>query len=109
MTFLNSIEYFLVNFELYNDKTAIVWRKVSYTYSQLLSRINHWRRALKDIYPGTIVGLESDFSPETIAILFTLIEKNTIVVPLDINHSNICKVLDVYNEFNYLLKEQENI
>ena len=88
MTFLNSIEYFLDNFELYNDKTAIVWRKVSYTYSQLLSRINHWRGALKDISPGTIVGLESDFSPETIAILFTLIEKNTIVVPLDINHSN---------------------
>ena len=88
MTFLNSIEYFLDNFELYNNKTAIVWRKVSYTYSQLLSRINHWRGALKDISPGTIVGLESDFSPETIAILFTLIEKNTIVVPLDINHSN---------------------
>ena len=57
MTFLNSIEYFLDNFELYNDKTAIVWRKVSYTYSQLLSRINHWRGALKDISPGTIVGL----------------------------------------------------
>ena len=88
MTFLNSIEYFLDNFELYNNKTAIVWRKVSYTYSQLLSRIDHWRGALKDISPGTIVGLESDFSPETIAILFTLIEKNTIVVPLDINHSN---------------------
>ena len=88
MAFLNSIEYFLDNFELYNNKTAIVWRKVSYTYSQLLSRIDHWRGALKDISPGTIVGLESDFSPETIAILFTLIEKNTIVVPLDINHSN---------------------
>jgi len=88
MTFLNSIKYFLDNFELYNDKTAIVWHKVSYTYSQLLSRINHWRGTLKDISPGTIVGLESDFSPETIAILFILIEKNTIVVPLDISHSN---------------------
>lgn len=88
MTSLNNIKYFLDNFEVYNGQTALIWHNASYTYSQLLARINHWRVALKDFSQGTIVGLESDFSPETIAILFTLIEKNVIVVPLDINHSN---------------------
>jgi len=88
MTSLNNINYFLNNFEVYKSQTALIWHNTSYTYSQLLDRINNWRIALNDFPQGTIVGLESDFSPETIAILFTLIEKNVIVVPLDINHSN---------------------
>ena len=83
----NNIKYFLDNFDLYNGQAALIWQNTIYTYSQLLARINHWRVALKDFPHGTIVGLESDFSPETIAILFTLIDKNVIVVPLDINHS----------------------
>ena len=88
MTSLNNIKYFLDNFKGYDGQTALIWHNASYTYSQLLERIVHWRNTLEDFSKGTIVGLESDFSPETIAVLFALIEKNVIVVPLDINHSN---------------------
>ena len=100
----NNINYFLDIFGLYDDQAALIWHNTSYTYSQLLSRINHWRVALKDFSQGTIIGLESDFSPETIAILFTLIEKNVIVVPLDINHSdkNLKKI--VIAQLDYLIK-----
>jgi acyl-CoA synthetase (AMP-forming)/AMP-acid ligase II len=104
MTSLNNINYFLDNFERYNGQTALIWHNTSYTYSQLLGRINHWRVALKGFSQGTIVGLESDFSPETIAILFTLIEKNVIVVPLDINHSNKNSKKIEIAQLDYLIK-----
>jgi long-chain acyl-CoA synthetase len=104
MTSSNNIKYFIDNFELYNEQNALIWHNTSYTYSQLLSRINHWRFALKDFSHGTIVGLESDFSPETIAILFVLIEKNVIVVPLDINHSNKNSKKSEIAQLDYLIK-----
>jgi long-chain acyl-CoA synthetase len=104
MTSLNNIKYFLDNFEVYNGQNALIWHNNIYTYSQLLARINHWRVALNDFSKGTIVGLESDFSPETIAILFTLIEKNVIVVPLDINHSNKNSKKIEIAQLDYLIK-----
>lgn len=104
MTSLNNINYFLDNFEVYNGQTALIWHGKSYTYSQLLARINHWRVALTDFSQGAIVGLESDFSPETIAILFALIEKNVIIVPLDINHSNKNSKKIEIAQLDYLIK-----
>ena len=104
MTSLNNIKYFLDNFEVYNGQTALIWHNISYTYSQLLSRINHWRITLKEFPQGTIVGIESDFSPETIAILFTLIENNVIVVPLDIKHSNKNSKKIEIAQLDYLIK-----
>lgn len=88
MTSLSNIKYFLDNFSIYNDQPALIWQNNIFKYSDLIKRINFWRNNLNDLVPGDIVGLESDFSPETIAILFTLIEKNIIIVPLDINNSN---------------------
>lgn len=104
MTSLNNIKYLLDNFEEYNSQTALIWQNTSYTYSQLLGRIKHWRGVLNDFSQGAIVGLESDFSPETIAILFTLIEKNIIVVPLDINHSNKNSKKIEIAQLDYLIK-----
>jgi len=75
-------------FKNYSSSNAIVWKNEAYTYSFILNRINYWRNKLESIASDNIVGLESDFSPETIAILFILIEKNNIIVPLDITHSN---------------------
>lgn len=74
-------------FKNYSSSNAIVWKNKSYTYSFILDRINYWRNKLDFIASNKVIGLESDFSPETIAILFTLIEKNNIIVPLDITHS----------------------
>jgi hypothetical protein len=88
MSSSNNISFFLERFKEYGENTAMIWHDSSYSYSNLLERITNWRPKLKDIPSGSIVGLESDFSPETIAILFVLIESNTIVVPLDINHSS---------------------
>ena len=75
-------------FQNYSSSNAIVWKNEAFTYAFILNRMNYWRNKLESIASDNIVGLESDFSPETIAILFILIEKNNIIVPLDITHSN---------------------
>ena len=75
-------------FQNYSSSNAIVWKNEAFTYAFILNRMNYWRNKLESIAADNIVGLESDFSPETIAILFILIEKNNIIVPLDITHSN---------------------
>jgi len=84
----SNIDNFLEDFELYGENLAVIWKDNSYSYSYILIRIDYWRSKLEFIQSGTIVGIEGDFSPEAIAILFVLIEKNVILVPLDINHTN---------------------
>lgn len=84
----SNIDNFLTDFEFYGKKLAVIWKDNSYSYSHILIRIDHWRSKLEFIQSGTIVGIEGDFSPEAIAILFVLIEKKVILVPLDINHTN---------------------
>jgi len=94
MSLSNNMLYFLNNFKIYNSKAAVIWRNEIYTYSEILEKIEYWEFKLNEISDGAVVGLESDFSPETIAILFTLISKNAIIVPLDNSQSekNIKKI-----------------
>jgi long-chain acyl-CoA synthetase len=88
MTLLNNNMRFTDQFAPYAGQTAMIWHNQSYSYAFLLERVAFWRAKLASITQGQIVGLESDFSPETVAILFVLIELGAVVVPLDISHSN---------------------
>ncbi len=88
MNVKSSIADFLIEFEQYNDQTAVIWHNKSVSYRHILNRINWWRNNLAYLLPGSVVGIEGDFSPEAISILFVLIEMNIIIVPLDINHIN---------------------
>lgn len=81
----SNIQHFLDTFRANDSKIAFIWRDQSYDYSSILRKIDHWRSELKAIKPGSIVGIEGDFYPDSIAILFVLIERNVIIVPLDIN------------------------
>lgn len=71
----------------YFKQNAFVWKDKVFTYEYIFNRIEYWDKKLDFVSTGRIVGLESDFSPETIAILITLINKNSIIVPLDICNS----------------------
>ncbi len=83
----SSIEDFLVAFRGSGAQPAVIWRNRTYTYNELLARIDHWKKELSYIKSGSIVGLEGDFSPESIAIMFVLNDLNTIVIPFDINQA----------------------
>lgn len=72
----------------YPNNTAIIWKDQEFSYKHIYDRTLYWREKLSStVKQGQIVGLESDFSPETISILLVLISLKTIVVPLDINHT----------------------
>lgn len=86
MTLHNSGAEFAGWMKAYNDKIALIWKDQQYSYLHLSSRIEDWHQRLDHITKGSIVVLESDFSPETIAILFALIMRDAIVVPLDIHY-----------------------
>ena len=104
MTYSNSVGYILGAFKDYSDSIAVVWKDKQYTYSHILARVDHWTIKLHDIAPGSIVGLESDFSPETIAILFALIQLNQIIVPLDIHHSEKNQKKNGVAQLDYFIK-----
>lgn len=104
MNLSNNIQFFLNNFKIYNSRSAVIWHNENYTYCQILEKIENWQFNLYEIPEGSVVGLESDFSPNTIAILFTLISKNVIIVPLDNSQSekNLKKI--EIAEIDYLIK-----
>ena len=87
MISLSNINYFLNEFKSYGSQPALIWNESYFTYNQLLDRVEYWRKELDYFHSGLIVGLESDFSPETVSLLFVLIEKKAVIVPFDSNQS----------------------
>ena len=87
MISLSNINYFLNEFKSYGSQPALIWNESYFSYNQLLDRIEYWRKELDNFHSGLIVGLESDFSPETVSLLFVLIEKKAVIVPFDSNQS----------------------
>lgn len=65
---------------------AMVWKGRTIAYSWLLDRINFWIADLesRSIKPGTVVVIVGDYSPNSIALMLALIQKNCIVVPLTV-------------------------
>jgi long-chain acyl-CoA synthetase len=79
-----SIDFLIHTFEQNSDKDAIIWRDQVFSYGWLLSRLEHWRRYLieNEIMPSSIISIEADYSPNSVALLLALIEHKAILVPL---------------------------
>jgi len=77
------IDFFLEIFEKNKDSDAIVWRDRAYSYGWLLEKTQFWQNALVNngITEGTVVMVEADYSPSSVALLLALIEKAAIIVP----------------------------
>jgi acyl-CoA synthetase (AMP-forming)/AMP-acid ligase II len=62
---------------------AIVWNGRAISYAEIGERLSHWTAALDvtGIGSGSVVTLEGDFSPNSIAIFLALVERACIVVP----------------------------
>ncbi|HMG13992.1 MAG TPA: fatty acid--CoA ligase family protein [Saprospiraceae bacterium] len=111
MIYDSSIDQFIEDFKTYEDKTAIIWHNTSFSYKYLYKQMTYWREKLKDINIASIIGLESDFSPQTIVILFVLIEKKLIIVPFDIHHSEKNNKKKEIAQLDYLIRinDEEDI
>jgi len=83
------IDFLTDQFENNFDSEAIIWKDRSYSYKWLCDNINKCQRFIdsNQINEGTVIALEGDFSPNSIALLLALIEKECIIVPLT-NTSN---------------------
>src|SRR5206468_3206189 len=65
-------------------KDAVVWQDEPFSYAWLLVTVGRWTDFLRNraLAPGTVVSLEADFSPTSIALLLALVEHGAIIVPL---------------------------
>lgn len=71
-------------FQEAREESALAWRDEELSYGSLLERLDHWRRELEqhDVARGSVVALEADFSPNSVALLLALVEHGCILVPL---------------------------
>jgi len=71
-------------FREHEDSDAIIWRSEPYSYGWLLAGIERWRQRLSEeaLPSGSVVSLEADFSPNSIALMLALIEHACIIAPL---------------------------
>jgi acyl-coenzyme A synthetase/AMP-(fatty) acid ligase len=78
LDFLNSV------FDEFRNEEAIIWCDQPSTYGWLSDKIRYWSAALRDenFQPGTVVALEGDFSPNSVALFLALVEARAIIVPL---------------------------
>ena len=107
------VDFLFQLFDEFKSRIAIIWENESYSYGSLIDNIEKSQiqiDALK-INSGTVVALEGDFFPNSIALLLALIEKACIVVPLVSNlNKNENKLFDIAQvEFVFRVNENDGI
>ena len=85
-----NIDFLFEVFKEFKSSDAIIWKRKLINYQSLLDNIKKYQILLdkNKIKSGTVVALEGDFSPNSISLLLTLIEKACIIVPLTHNSNN---------------------
>jgi acyl-CoA synthetase (AMP-forming)/AMP-acid ligase II len=78
------IDWLLAKMDQWSADPAVVWHNTVLSYGELLRRVEIWKNELgvQDVGPGTVVGLEGDYSPNVCALLLALIREKAIIVPL---------------------------
>jgi long-chain acyl-CoA synthetase len=78
------IDFLLDVFERNQTRDAIIWRDNTYSYGWLVAAVRGWldRLQAQAIAPGTVVALEADFSPNSVALMLAAVENRCIIVPL---------------------------
>jgi len=99
-----SDSFWLTCFQKHADRTALIWHDQEFNYAYLATEISNWIEKLDNIEAGAVVGLESDFSPQTIAILFGLIEKNCILASFDMHFKESNKAKYDIAQLDYLIQ-----
>src|SRR5207244_1019435 len=78
------IDFLLDRFAANADSQALVWNDETCSYGWLLERIGEWSQKLQaaGVVPGTVTALESDFSPNSVALFLALAGRGCTLVPL---------------------------
>jgi long-chain acyl-CoA synthetase len=78
------VDFMLQKFIQNSKKEALIWKDKSYTYGCMLELYASWKRKLKEqnVPQGSVVALDADFSPTSVALLLALIETKCIIALL---------------------------
>ena len=84
MTEWTGISFLLERFAAHAAEDAIIWQEETVSYGALVDQVDGWRRRLADaqLTPGSILAIESDFSPASVAVFLAAADANHILVPL---------------------------
>jgi len=68
----------------FNNRTAIIFDDSPISYSQLLEIKKSWQSFIEktNVSAGEVVAIDSDYTPDSIALLLALIANKNIIVPL---------------------------
>ena len=79
-----AVAFLLEVFAAHRDDDAIIWHDKPYRYGWLMEKITAARAAIHEqsIGSGSIVAIEADFSPQSVAMFLALIEAGAVIVPL---------------------------
>ena len=79
-----SVDFLLERFAQRDESPALIWRDRPHSYRWLRERIAHWRDhvAARGVDRGRPVALRADFSPNGVALLLALIDREAILVPV---------------------------
>jgi acyl-CoA synthetase (AMP-forming)/AMP-acid ligase II len=77
-------EVFRQRFLENSSSDAMIWHDQPFSYEWLARAVQFWRQRIDalDIHPQTVCALESDFSPNSIALFLALVDRGAVIVPL---------------------------
>lgn len=79
-----SIEFLLDRFSDARKQDALIWRDQAFSYGWLMDKFNELSEQFEvaGLQSGSVVSLEADFSPTSVAAMLVLIDRACVVVPL---------------------------
>jgi long-chain acyl-CoA synthetase len=105
-------DFLLQVFKNNQDKDAIAWKDKVYNYEWLINQMDFWRENIKkhDIQKGSVIALEADFSPNSLALLLVLIDHSCVLVPLTKSvEAQKPEFIDIaQGEFSIAFDEEDN-
>ena len=92
-----SINFLHEVFQSRSNNDAIIWQDRVVKYVWLNQRITELKETIASngIGAGSVVAIEGDFSPETIALFLALTSSNCIIVPLHYSTQEKNKILEI--------------
>ena len=104
------IEFLFDVFKEFEFSDSIIWKGKKLSYRSLIDNIEKYQLLIDKhkIKEGSVVALEGDFSPNSIALLLALIEKTCIIVPLTNTSKNNENKLFSIAQVEFVFRINEN-
>jgi long-chain acyl-CoA synthetase len=103
------IDFLIKNFKNNSGNEWITWKGELLFYYDLLERLESTTSFIKNnnIHKGAVVALVGDFSPNSIALLLSLILNNNIIIPLTFQEKESINLKMEISQAEYFIKVDE--